>query len=534
MTRNPDGRHIAGINLTELRQIGDARGAVLHMLRADAVDFTQFGECYFSEVFPGAVKAWKKHTLQTQNLAVPVGRIKFVLYDDREGSETRGQVEVLELGRPDAYQRLQIPPGIWYGFSCLSDSAAMLANCADLPHDPAEGEVRPVDDPAIPYHWTARDDARPTLIRLSKSCLSAAEKSAVMGVLDREYLGMGAEVQQFEQALKERFGRPVVCVVNGTAAVHLAVQACGIGPGDEVLVPSLTYVASFQAISATGATPVACDIDSQTCILDWRDAERRITPRTKAIMPVHYASGVGELDAIYALASRHGLRVIEDAAHAFGTTHDGKPVGGFGDIACFSFDGIKNITSGEGGCIVTSDATVLRKLEDARLLGVEKDTQRRYLGERSWEFDVTEQGWRYHMSNVMAAIGIEQLKRFPALAASRQSLARLYDSLLEGHSTIRSLPRDYATVVPHLYVVRIAGLKDRKALQKVLLERGIQTGIHYQPNHVLSRYRLEGGAALPVTDAVFPELLSLPLHPDVTTDQVRYICAELSAAVSRQ
>jgi dTDP-4-amino-4,6-dideoxygalactose transaminase/dTDP-4-dehydrorhamnose 3,5-epimerase-like enzyme len=533
-SRIPDDPHIAGIKLTELRQIGDERGAVLHMLRADAAEFTQFGECYFSEVFPGAVKAWKRHTLQTQNLAVPVGRIKFVLYDDRENSVTRGQVEVLELGRPDAYQRLQIPPGIWYGFSCLSDTPALLANCADVPHDPAEGEVRPVDDSGIPYQWTTRGIARPKLIRLSKSCLSPAEKSAVMGVLDREYLGMGAEVQEFEQALKAHFGRPVVCVVNGTAAVHLAVQACGIGPGDEVLVPSLTYVASFQAISATGATPVACDIDGHTCIMDWRDAERRITPRTKAIMPVHYASAVGELDAIYALASRHGLRVIEDAAHAFGSLHNGKPVGGFGDIACFSFDGIKNITSGEGGCIVTSDAAVLRKLEDARLLGVEKDTQRRYSGERSWEFDVTEQGWRYHMSNVMAAIGIEQLKRFPALAAARQSLARHYDSQLMGHPRIHPLPRDYTTVVPHLYVVRIAGLKDRKALQHTLLERGIQTGIHYQPNHMLSRYRMEGGAALPVTDAVFPELLSLPLHPDVTQEQVQFICTELSLAVTGQ
>lgn len=166
------------------------------------------------------------------------------------------------------------------------------------------------------------------LIRLSKSCLSSSEKQAVMGVLNREFLGMGNEVQQFEQALTEFFGRPTVCVVNGTAAVHLAVQACGIGVNDEVLVPSLTYVASFQVVSATGAKPVACDIDPETCILDWRDAERRITPRTKAIMPVHYGGGVGDLDGIYNFAHQHGLRVIEDAAHAFGTTHSGKRVGG--------------------------------------------------------------------------------------------------------------------------------------------------------------------------------------------------------------
>jgi len=370
------------------------------------------------------------------------------------------------------------------------------------------------------------------LIRLSKSCLSAAEKQAVMGVLDREFLGMGAEVQQFEQALSEFLGRPAVCVTNGTAAVHLALQACGIGQGDEVLVPSLTYVASFQAISATGAKPVACDILPATCNLDWRDAERRLTKRTKAIMPVHYAGGVGDLDGIYAFANRHGLRVIEDAAHAFGTKHMGKRVGGFGDVACFSFDGIKNITSGEGGCVVTDDPVVLRKIQDARLLGVEKDTEKRYTGQRSWEFDVTAQGWRYHMSNIMAAIGLEQLKRTPEMFAIRQRLARRYDELLRGHPRIQPLSMDYDVVVPHIYVVRISGMSDRSALQLQLMEQGIQSGIHYQPNHVLSLYRDSQALPLPVTDAVFPELLTLPLHADLTEQDVETICMQLKAQLT--
>jgi dTDP-4-amino-4,6-dideoxygalactose transaminase len=521
---------IDGVTITPLRDIGDSRGAVLHMLRSDAADFSTFGECYFSEVLPSAVKAWKRHRLQTQNLAVPVGIIKIVIVDQRESSASFGKVNVFELGRPDAYVRLRIPPGLWYGFSCTGKTPALLANCVDRPHDPAESETRPVDDPGLPYNWS-QPTARtvPKLIRLSKSCLSAGEKQAVMGVLDREYLGMGTEVQQFEQALSERFGRPVVCVVNGTAALQLAVQACGIGVGDEVLVPSLTYVASFQAISATGAKAVACDIDPHTCVLDWRDAERRITARTKAVMPVHYSGGTGDLDGIRAFAARHGLRVIEDAAHAFGTTHGGRQIGASGDIVCFSFDGIKNITSGEGGCVVGEDPTVLRTLQDARLLGVEKDTEKRYSGQRSWEFDVTVQGWRYHMSNIMAAIGLEQLKRFPQLAATRQRLARRYDELLRDHPRIKPLSHDYSTVVPHIYVVRIHGLQDRKQLQVKLQERGIQTGVHYQPNHVLTRYLDPQAAPLPVTDAVFPELLSLPLHPDVSEQDVETVCAQLKA-----
>jgi dTDP-4-dehydrorhamnose 3,5-epimerase len=144
---------IEGVTLTVLRQISDERGAVLHMLRCDAPEFSRFGECYFSEVLPGAIKAWKRHRAQTQNLAVPIGRIRMVIHDDREGSATRGQLQVLELGRPDAYLRLRIVPGLWYGFSCISATPALLANCADLLHDPAESDLRPLNDPRIPYHW---------------------------------------------------------------------------------------------------------------------------------------------------------------------------------------------------------------------------------------------------------------------------------------------------------------------------------------------------------------------------------------------
>ena len=365
------------------------------------------------------------------------------------------------------------------------------------------------------------------IIRLSKSCLGEAEKTAVMGVLDREFLGMGAEVQQFEQALTEFFGRPTLCVVNGTAALQLALQACGIGAGDEVLVQSLTYVASFQAVSVTGATPVACDIDPKTLTLNWRDAEKRLTPKTKALMPVHYSGGVGALDEIYAFARKHGLRVIEDAAHAFGTEYQGKRVGGFGDIACFSFDGIKNITSGEGGCIVTNDSNVLGKVQDARLLGVEKDTEKRYTGQRSWEFNVSAQGWRYHMSNIMAAIGIEQLKSLSVMAEKRQYLARRYNERFCGHPKIQILMKDYDVVVPHIYVVRITGMINRKLLQEQLLGLGIQTGIHYQPNHLLSFYSIKASLPLSITNSIYPELLSLPLHPDLNEEDVDFVCETL-------
>jgi dTDP-4-amino-4,6-dideoxygalactose transaminase len=366
-----------------------------------------------------------------------------------------------------------------------------------------------------------------SLIRLSKSSLGKNEKLAVMSVLDKGFLGMGDEVNKFERDLTKFFGRESLCVVNGTAALQLALQACGVKQGDEVLVQSLTYIASFQAISATGAKPVACDIDPITLGLDWRDAEKRLTPKTKALMLVHYAGDVGKLDEIYAFAKKYGLRVIEDSAHAFGSEYQGKRVGSFGDISCFSFDGIKNITSGEGGCIVSNDVSLMNRIKDARLLGVEKDTEKRFKSERSWEFDVFDQGWRYHMSNIMAAIGIEQLKKFSVMSEKRQKLAKLYDSLLSDQINIQNLSKNYSIIVPHIYVVRIKNIQNRKLLRDRLLQFGIQTGIHYQPNHQLSFYTIVDALPFPITDSIFPELLTLPLHPGLSEEDVNFVSNKL-------
>ena len=179
-------------------------------------------------------------------------------------------------------------------------------------------------------------------------------------------------------------------------------------------------------------------------------------------MPVHFTGCVGDLNQIYEFANSKGIRVVEDAAHAFGTTYQGKRVGAFGDISCFSFDGIKNITSGEGGCIVSDDVNLIEKIKDARLLGVEKDSSKRLTGQRSWDFDVSEQGWRYHMSEIMAAIGLKQLERFGEFAAKRQNLCIRYTELLKDNRRIKALPRDYETVVPHIFVVRITDLTERE------------------------------------------------------------------------
>ena len=190
------------------------------------------------------------------------------------------------------------------------------------------------------------------MIKLSKSSIGEEERLSVLKVLDNEMLGMGENVKMFEDILSNFFNRKTICVVNGTCALQLAIQAVGIKEGDEVLVQSLTYVATFQAIVASGGIPISCDIDPNTLLIDLKDAEKKLSSKTKIIIPVHYAGDAGELDLIYDFAKKNSLRVIEDAAHAFGSISNQKLIGSFGDIACFSFDGIKNITSGEGGCIV--------------------------------------------------------------------------------------------------------------------------------------------------------------------------------------
>ena len=258
------------------------------------------------------------------------------------------------------------------------------------------------------------------MIKLSKSSLSDLEKKAVCAVLDAEFLGMGKQVGLFEEELKQIFGRPAICVATGTAALHLALQAIDLQPGDEVLVQSLTYVASFQAIAATGAIPVACDIHPDTLSINLIDAQAKLSSKTRAIMPVYYAGKPQQIKEINEFAKRNNLRIIEDSAHAFGSYYNGSLIGSFGDITCFSFDGIKNITSGEGGCIITQDHDVIQKVKDARLLGVKGDSENRIKGSRSWQFDVTRLGWRYHMSDIMASIGRVQLTRMNDFANKRQ------------------------------------------------------------------------------------------------------------------
>lgn len=380
-------------------------------------------------------------------------------------------------------------------------------------------------------------------VRLSKSIVGDEEARAVARViLEDGYLGMGKETRDFENALASCIGvEPwqVVSVNSGTAALHLACQAITIEEEariaqmtgkPEIIIPSLTFVASFQAALAAGFLPVACDVLTETGTIDLEDAQNRITSNTIAIMPVDYASNPWKLDETYAFARERNLRVVEDAAHAFGCRHHGKKIGSFGDLVCFSFDGIKNITCGEGGCIIAFARESAELCADGRLLGVVGDTAKRFAGARSWDADVIHQGWRYHLSNIMAAIGLAQLERLEdEFIPARNKLYNLYrENLADAPNIIffRTDPEDY--IVPHILPLRIVGGK-KDIVAYTLKQAGIPTGLHYKPNHLLSLFGA-GAPTLPNVEKLYGELLTVPLHPGLSEADVLAVCGVLRSA----
>ena len=369
------------------------------------------------------------------------------------------------------------------------------------------------------------------LIPVSRPSLGEAELTSVKTVFDTGWLGLGAQVFEFEQALQKFLGaKHVVCTNTGTTALHLALDALGISKGYEVIVPSFTYVATIQAITATGATPVFCDIHADDLNIDTKEIKRKITRRTKAILPVHYRGFPCDMDEIGELAKEKNLFVIEDAAHAFGSSYKGKKIGSFGDITCFSFDPIKNITCGEGGAVVFQDDSLLEKIQQKRILGIDKDTWSRYRNERSWFYDVVTQGYRYHMSNISAAVGLIQLKKFDIMNRRKIEVAKRYDAAFRGITGITLLRDDgYKDIGLFVYILKIN--KERNELMDHLSRNGVASGIHYIPSHIFTFYKKEGVHLL-ITEQIYDEILTLPLFPDITDAQVEHVIESVKSGIS--
>jgi dTDP-4-amino-4,6-dideoxygalactose transaminase len=377
------------------------------------------------------------------------------------------------------------------------------------------------------------------------------EIRAVEACLRSGWVTTGPVTRRFETAFRDYLGAEVeaIAVNSATAGLHLALEAAGVGPDDEVIVPTLTFTASAEVVRYLGARPVFVDADPHTLNLDPAGVAAAITPRTRAIVPVHFAGMAADMDAIGRLARRHGLRVIEDAAHAFPTRHHGRLVGTLdSDVTVFSFYANKTMTTGEGGMVVTRDPRLAERIRCMRLHGISRDAFDRYTARTpSWYYEVIAAGFKYNLTDIASAIGIEQLRKIDRFQGRRTELAARYDAALAGLPLVlpaRPPTGSGSTHAWHLYVVRLAHAAPdgvdgapnagtahggRDALIARLAERGIGTSVHFIPLHRQpywrDSYRLRS-ADFPVAEAAFGAMLTLPLYTRmVDADQERVISA---------
>jgi len=346
--------------------------------------------------------------------------------------------------------------------------------------------------------------------------------AAVVEVLQGNWLTTGPRVAAFESAFAEVVGaRAAVAVSSGTAALHAAMDALGIGPGDEVIVPALTFAASANCVVYQGGVPVFADVLPDTLLLDPASVEARISPRTRAIIAVDYAGQPCDYDALQQLARHHNLALVADACHALGARYRGRPVGSLALLNTFSFHPVKHIATGEGGMITTDDAQLAQRMRLFRNHGITTDhRQREEAG--SWFYEMVDLGFNYRLSDINCALGHSQLQKLPGWIERRRQIAHRYDAALAGLAGIRPVAvRPEVDHAYHLYVVRIDAARAR--LFARLRGRGIGVNVHYIPVHLHPLYRQRFGTKpglCPVAETAYEQILSLPLFPTLSDTQV--------------
>ncbi len=376
----------------------------------------------------------------------------------------------------------------------------------------------------------------PTFVPFALPDIGDEEIAAVTEALRSGWVTTGPKTKQFEQAFTDYLGGGVesIAVNSATAGLHLALEALGIGPGDEVIAPTLTFTATVDVARYLGADAVLVDVDPLTLNMDVVKLCAAITPRTKAIMPVHYGGLACRMDEILAIAREHGLKVVEDAAHALPTTWKGTLVGKLdSDVTVFSFYANKTMTTGEGGMAVTRHADVAQRMRVMRLHGMNRDAFDRFVSKTpAWYYEVVAPGFKYNLTDIASALGIEQLHKLPRFLERRQFLAARYENAL------RELPLILPADAPkgdvhawHLYVVRLApnARLDRDAVIQALADKGIGTSVHYVPMHRHPYWRDRYGLSpemFPQADAAYRSMISIPLFTAMSdADQTRVITA---------
>ena len=366
-------------------------------------------------------------------------------------------------------------------------------------------------------------------IPVYKALVRDEEVAAATRCLREGWLGMGKEVGRFEAAIKEVIGaedRHVVATSTGHAALHLAMVLAGLGPGDEVIVPSFTHLSDVQAVIAVGASPVFCDIDPLTACIDVEKAAELVGPATKALLVMDYGAHLCDHDAAAALAADYGLRVVHDAAHTFGSAYRGANVGAFSDLCMFSFDPVKTISAVDGGALVVRSEEERRRAQRLRILGSDQPAETMYQNSRTWDYDTVEDGFRYHMTNLHASIGLAQLAKLDLIRSTRQASCRLYTERLKEIDGVEVPATDFEDVNPFLYAIRVDRTV-RERLRDRLAERGVDTGWHWRPAHLHSRFSGFRRGSLCVTDRVADEVISLPLHSCMADADVHRVCDEI-------
>ena len=389
----------------------------------------------------------------------------------------------------------------------------------------------------------AMSDSRPVCRRplpYARQHIDEEDVAAVVEVLRSPLITTGSKVEEFEEALASAAGTAyAVAVSSGTAALHAAMYAVGVGPGDEVIVPAMTFAATANVVVFQGGRPVFADVDAETLLLDPARAEAKITPRTKAIAAVDYAGQPCDYDILRQIADRHGLALVADACHALGGAYRGRLVGSLADLSTFSFHPVKHITTGEGGMITTDDPGVAGRMRLFRNHGITTDYRQRQR-EGTWFYEMVDLGYNYRITDIQCALGISQLAKLPGWIARRQGIARRYDAAFADLPSVRPLHRrEDVSHAYHLYVIRIdvdGCTLGRAGVFERLREEGIGVNVHYVPVHLHPYYRRRFGCKpgdCPVAESVYEQLISLPIFPAMSDEDVEDVIAAVYRVVTR-
>ena len=373
---------------------------------------------------------------------------------------------------------------------------------------------------------------RDTFIPYNVPDITDAEISEVVDTLKSGWIAKGPRTVKFEKEFAEYLGAKHAVAMNScTAALHVALAAKGIGPGDEVITTPMTFASTANTIIHVGATPVLADIDYRTGCIDPDEIEKKITPKTKAIVPVHYSGQVCDLDRIYEIADRHGLFVSEDAAHALWSRYKGRLIGNrLRGTASYSFYATKNLTTGDGGMLVTDDDGIAERARVLAGQGMSQNAWNRYAKGGTWKYDIVEAGYKYNMFDIQAALGLIQLRRLEEMQEKRLKIADRYQKAFGAIDAVDPpFVPEYATHCWHLYVLRVVPellTIDRDRFIVELNERNVGTSVHFIPVHNMSLYRNRFGykeSDLPNAQKHFERIISLPLYPSMTDEEVQYV-----------